>query len=86
MRTSALGVDNIHGHEVDMVHVLFKIRQDVMLCGKELTYIGFYMPTQVYHAVKKVNATPDDYRQHGELQPAPAIFSNGSTTKEMVPA
>ena len=72
LRCSALGLND------QTVHVLFQ--------GKAGTE-GFYMSHEAYDAIPLgTNATPDDYRKHGELRPAPATFENGQTTKELVPA
>lgn len=49
------------------VHVLFK--------RKDMTCEGWYMATPTYHAIPySTPATPDDYRQHGELLPAPSDY------------
>ena len=70
MRCSALQDDD------DRVHVLFQT-----LAG----HIGYYMAPATYHAIPMgETATPDDYRKHGELIPAPPDFGHGRTTKEVV--
>lgn len=51
------------------VHVLFAMDTQHINC------IGYYMPSQTYAAIGLgETATPDDYRKHGELTPAPANF------------
>jgi hypothetical protein len=71
VRCSALGNGD------DRVHVLFRLRGEGT--------IGFYMATATYHAIPMLEpATPNDYRQHGELTPAPADFGSGRTTKQVV--
>lgn len=48
---------------IDKVHVLFQ--------SKDAT-IGFFMSHATYDAIELgVPATPDDYRKHGTLEPAP---------------
>jgi len=59
------------------VHVLFK-RADG-------TTTGFYMSQPTYRSLPLVEPfTPDDYRQHGELEAAPPTFHGGATTKQIV--
>lgn len=58
----------------DRVHVLFRYADG--------TTEGWYMKPAVYHAFGLLeNATPDDYRPHGKLEPAPATFDHGATSK-----
>jgi len=50
------------------VHVLFQTMDG--------TTEGFYMAKETYHVIPLGNpATPDDYRQHGTLTPAPSDFN-----------
>jgi hypothetical protein len=55
-------------HDRTLTHVLFRN-------AREET-VGWYMPREVYAAIPTFQpATPDDYRQHGELTPAPSSYS-----------
>lgn len=74
VRCSAMGVRE--GSEYK-VHVLFR--------KKDKTCIGFYMSKETYDALPLSKPfTPDDYRQHGELIPAPPEFNYGVTSKMVV--
>jgi hypothetical protein len=54
------------------VHVLFR-RGGREARGGE--YQGWLMNRRTYHAIPfGVDATPDDYRKHGELIPAPSDY------------
>ena len=72
VRCSALG------NSTGPVHVLFRRGNG--------TCEGWYMSTETYHAIPLVgtNTTPDDYRKHGPLTPAPDDFGAGRTTKQVV--
>jgi hypothetical protein len=63
VRCSALGLPD------GRIHVLFNVpnkRDDV---------VGFFMSKETYDAIPLlVPATPDDYREHGTLEPAPTNF------------
>lgn len=53
-------------NDPSMVHVLFRTRDGT---------VGFKMTRETYHAIELgVPATPDDYRKHGTLEPAPDDF------------
>lgn len=64
LRCAALGGTDPHGGE--RVHVIFRGKADEL---------GYYMAPEVYHAIPLLEpATPDDYRKHGALTPAPTDF------------
>ena len=64
VRCSALGLKD------GRVHVIFQTN-----AGE----LGYYMPAQAYDAIPLLaNATPDDYRKHGQLEPAPAHYDYGA--------
>jgi hypothetical protein len=61
----------------DKVHVLFRTKMGT---------IGFYMDPATYDSFPLgKHVTPDDFRKHGELIPAPPEFSFGGTTKQVSP-
>lgn len=68
VRCSALSVG-------DKVHVLFRTKTGT---------VGFYMDPATYHAFPLLkNVSPDDFREYGELTPAPIEYSFGGTTKQV---
>lgn len=64
------------GDNAGNVHVLFRKQDD--------STVGWLMTSETYAAIPLLtNATPDDYRRHGELTEAPSTFHNGRTTKQV---
>ena len=58
------------------IHVLFQARDRTE---------GWYMSKETYDVLPLLdNFTADDYREHGQLTPAPADYGRGRTTKQVV--
>lgn len=73
VRCSALGVGSGSSYRV---HVLFE--------NKSGETQGFYMAKETYNKLPlAVPVTADDYRQYGELEPAPSTFDFGGTSKQV---
>ena len=75
LRCSAL-VAGVNG-----VHVLFRDRTQAIAAA-------YYMAGEVYDAIPHGDpATPDDYRAHGPIRPAPLAFDfNGCNATELTPS
>ena len=74
VRCSAKGMDG------GRVHVLFEVYN----VGPGRHTIGYIMDKATYAAIPLgENATPADYERHGQVEPGPATYDNGATTKQV---